>query len=78
MQSARRTSLEEIFYIASRGSLDAATALIEAFGDTAVMEAAAQAQKYRNVGNAIRFCEWRQIERIVSVLSQDVVVGTLH
>ncbi|MDB5685646.1 MAG: hypothetical protein JWR77_235 [Rhizorhabdus sp.] len=70
--------MEEIFYIADRGSLDAATALIEAYGDAAVVEAAAQAQKYRNVGNAVRFCQWRQIERIVSVLSQDVILGTLH
>lgn len=70
--------MEEIFYIANRDCLDAATTLIEAYGDAAVMEAASQAQKYRNVGNAIRFCEWRQIERVISVLSQDVILGTLH
>jgi hypothetical protein len=70
--------LEELFYIADRGSVDAATSLIAMFGEGAVGEAAARADHYRGVGNAIRFCEWRQIERVISILNQDMSFGTVH
>ena len=70
--------MEELFYIADRGSVDAATSLIRMFGEAAVVEAAARADHYRGVGNATRFCEWRQIERMVSILNQDMAFGTVH
>ncbi len=70
--------LEEIFYIANRTSVDEATDLIQRFGTSAVIEAAARADRYRGLGNSVRFCEWRQIERIISVLSQDASIGTVH
>jgi len=70
--------LEEIFYIADRSSIDQAEELLQRFGMLAVDEAAARSRHYRDLGNAIRFCEWRQIERFLSVLTQDVAVGTVH
>jgi hypothetical protein len=70
--------LEELFYIADRASIDNATMLISQFGDHAVIEAAQRADRYRGLGNAIRFCQWRQIERVISVLSQECSVGTVH
>jgi hypothetical protein len=70
--------LEELFYIADRGSVDTANMLIATFGESAGLEAAARADHYKGLGNAIRFCEWRQIERFVSILSQDLSFGTVH
>jgi len=70
--------LEELFYIADRDSVDMATTLISMFGESASVEAAARADHYRGLGNAIRFCEWRQIERVVSVLNLDMSFGTVH
>ena len=70
--------MEELFYIASRNSVDLAESLFREYGILAVDEAAARSRRYRELGNAIRFCEWRQIERFLIVLSQDVAVGTVH
>jgi hypothetical protein len=70
--------LEEIFYIANRHSIEQAEDLLRQFGMMAIDEAAARSRHYRELGNAIRFCEWRQIERFLSVLTQDVAIGTIH
>lgn len=70
--------MEELFYIASRNSVDLAEDLFREYGMMAIDEAAARSRHYRELGNAIRFCEWRQIERFLIVLSQDVPVGTIH
>lgn len=75
---ARGHRLEELFYIASRTSIDQAEDLLRQFGMLAIDEAAARSRHYRELGNAIRFCEWRQIERFLILLSQDVAVGTIH
>jgi hypothetical protein len=72
------TRLEELFYIANRSSIAQAEDLLAQFGMLAIDEAAARSRHYRELGNAIRFCEWRQIERFLMVLSQDVAVGTVH
>lgn len=70
--------MEEIFYIADRDSIDQAEDLIREFGALAVDEAAARSRRYRELGNAIRFCEWRQLERFLSLLTLDMAVGTVH
>lgn len=70
--------MEELFYIADRSSVDVAEDLFREYGMLAIDEAAARSKRYRELGNAIRFCEWRQIERFLMVLSQDVPVGTVH
>ena len=70
--------MEELFYIASRSSVEAAENLFREYGMLAIDEAAARSRHYRELGNAIRFCEWRQIERFLMVLSHDVPVGTVH
>ncbi|WP_235536516.1 hypothetical protein [Sphingomonas sp. Root50] len=70
--------MEEIFYIADRNSVDRAEELVRQFGMQAIDEAAARSRHYRELGNAIRFCEWRQIERFLSVLALDMAVGTVH
>lgn len=70
--------MEELFYIASRSSVEIAEELFQQYGMLAMDEAAARSRHYHELGNAIRFCEWRQIERFLMVLSQDVPVGTVH
>jgi hypothetical protein len=70
--------LEELFYLADRAGIDQATDLLRDYGDGAMAEAASRASRYRELGNAIRFCEWRQIERVLILLSQSSAVGTVH
>lgn len=65
-------------YIAGRAALDDAAELIARFGDDAGFEAAALADHSRDAGNVVRFCHWRQIERVIATLASDEVVGTVH
>jgi hypothetical protein len=65
-------------FIHGRVALADASDLIERFGDDAGFEAAARAERSRDDGNVVRFCHWRQIERVIATLSSDEVVGTVH
>lgn len=65
-------------FVASRATLDDASDLIARFGDDAGFEAAARADRSRDLGNAVRFCHWRQIERLIVVLGTDAPLGTVH
>lgn len=65
-------------FINGRRALDDASDLIEQFGNSAMLEASARAERSRNDGNVARFCHWRQIERVIVALTSDEVVGTLH
>lgn len=65
-------------YLSSRKSVDDAQQLMMRFGDNAGFEAAARADHSRDVGNHIRFCHWRQIERLIVLLACEEVVGTVH
>ncbi len=64
--------------LTSRKSYDDAADLIARFGDNAGYEAAALADRSRDLGNHIRFCHWRQIERMIVVLSIHQTIGTVH
>jgi hypothetical protein len=63
---------------ADRKTLDDATALMTAFGEFAGSEAALRADRSRDRGNAINFCHWRQVERLIVMLSVERVQGTVH
>lgn len=65
-------------YLSDRGSLQDATSLIAEYGEHAGYEAAARANKYRDLGNYVNFCRWRQIERMIILLSIDEWCGTVH
>ena len=65
-------------FIAGRAALADAAELIERFGDDAGFEAATRAEFSRDAGNVVRFCHWRQIERVIATLSSDEVRGTVH
>jgi len=63
---------------ADRKTLDDATALMAAFGNFAETEAALRAERSRDRGNAILFCHWRQVERLIVALLAEGVNGTVH
>ena len=65
-------------FIHGRVALSDASDLIERYGDDAGFEAAVRAERSRDSGNVVRFCHWRQIERVIATLSSDEVQGTVH
>ena len=65
-------------FISGRPALDDAAELIARFGDDAGLEAAVRAERSRDAGNVVRFCHWRQIERVIVTLSSDEMRGSLH
>lgn len=65
-------------FIHGRPALADAADLIERFGDDAGLEAAVRAERSRDEGNVVRFCHWRQIERVVATLSSGEISGTIH
>ena len=65
-------------YLADRSSIDQAQELMVSFGDDAGFEAAARADKSRDLGNHVNFCRWRQIERLIVLMSAGRAVGTVH
>ena len=65
-------------FIAGREALADASKLMDQFGDDAGFEAAMRAETSRDAGNVMRFCHWRQIERVIATLSSDDIRGTVH
>nr|WP_295666477.1 hypothetical protein [Sphingomonas sp.] len=65
-------------YLADRIEVFDAADLMTKFGDDAGFEAAARADHSRDVGNHVHFCRWRQIERLIVLLSVNRAVGTVH
>ena len=65
-------------FIHDRLALADASDLIERYGEEARLEAAVRAERSRNDGNVVRFCHWRQIERVIATLSSDEPRGTIH
>lgn len=70
--------MEHMPYLADVREVADAADLIRAFGDDAGSEAAARADRSRDLGNHVHFCRWRQIERLVLLLSIPRAVGTVH
>ena len=65
-------------FIHGRPALADASELMDRFGEAAALEAAARARRSRGDGKVVRFCHWRQIERVIAVLSSDEVHGSVH
>ena len=61
--------MHEPVYLADPSAAADAAELIARFGDHAAGEAAARADRSRGLGNVIHFCRWRQIERMIELLS---------
>ena len=65
-------------FVTDRAMLAEATDLIAQFGLDAGLEASVRADRSRDLGNVVHFCRWRQVERLVALLSTDAPVGTIH
>ncbi|NYT43056.1 hypothetical protein HZY97_19940 [Sphingomonas sp. R-74633] len=70
--------MEMIPYLGDRREITDANELISRFGELAGSEAAARADRSRDLGNHIHFCRWRQIERLIVLMSVGRAVGTVH
>ena len=70
--------MEYMPYLRDRAEVKDAAELILMFGDDAGFQAAARADKSRELGNHIHFCRWRQIERLIVLLTYDQPLGTIH
>lgn len=60
------------------GDVTQAEILIANFGAQAGIEAAERAEASRNIGNHIHYCRWRQIERLIIMLTARTTLGTVH
>lgn len=65
-------------YLADRAAIDDANALIREHGEEAGFAAAARAEQYRVLGNHLHFARWRQIERLITYLSIETALDTVH
>lgn len=65
-------------FLADRGAVDDAYALMTEHGEEAGFAAAARAEQYRVLGNHVHFARWRQIERLITYLSIDAALDTVH
>lgn len=74
----RYQALMDAPFISGRPALADASALIDQFGDDAGLEAAVRADRSRDAGNVLRFCHWRQIERVIVSLTSEEVRGSVH
>jgi hypothetical protein len=66
------------YFIAGRGTVRDALSLVDEYGADAPMAAAMRAVQSRDAGNVLKFCHWRQIERLSAVLASNAVEGSVH
>lgn len=69
--------MDDIF-IAGRDSLADAQQLMRDFGSEAQLQAAVRAEQSREAENILKFCHWRQVERLIDALAADEPQGTVH
>ncbi|MFM9827511.1 MAG: hypothetical protein ACKVOB_02045 [Sphingomonas sp.] len=65
-------------YLANSEMVAEASALMEQFGSGALLVASMRASEARTIGNVLRFCHWRQQERLIAVLASDTIFGSIQ
>jgi hypothetical protein len=55
-----------------------AAQLIERFGVHAGSEAVLRADRSRDLGNFIHFCRWREVARMIDLIRDEAVTGSVH
>jgi sugar phosphate isomerase/epimerase len=65
-------------FLPDRAAADDAIALLATHGDFAGAAAAQRADAARDLGNHVHFCRWRQIERLIVMLSVTHIQGSVH
>ena len=75
----KRKVVQQYVHLPDATAAAEAAELIAQFGDHAAFEAAARANHSRGLGNVVHFCRWRQIERMINLLTSDDMDGaTVH
>jgi hypothetical protein len=65
-------------YLADAGHVADAAHLLATHGGDAVRQAELRAGRSRDLGNHVHFCRWRQVGRLIGLLVDDRVTGTVH
>ena len=65
-------------FLVDRAAGDDAHRPIRQHGKEGGFAAAARAEQYRVLGNHLHFARWRQIERLITYLSVDAALDTVH
>ena len=65
-------------FVRGRAIAEDAARLIAEFGREADLAAALRATQSRAHDNALRFCHWREVERMVRLLTGDATPATRH
>jgi hypothetical protein len=68
----------DTLFIAGRDSLSDAQDLMHEFGGEAALQAAVRAEQSRGAENILKFCHWRQVERLIDALATGEPQGTIH
>ena len=68
----------DTLFIAGRDSLSDAQDLMHEFGGEAALQAAVRAEQSRGAENIVKFCHWRQVERLIDALAAEEPQGTIH
>ena len=66
------------YFIAGRSAVTDAMSLVDQYGPDAPFAAAMRAVQSRDAGNVLKFCHWRQIERLTALLASNTIEGSLH
>ena len=75
----KRKDVQQYVHLPDATAAAEAAELIAQFGDHAAFEAAARANHSRGLGNVVHFCRWRQIERMINLLTaEDPGEVTVH
>ena len=69
--------MDELF-IACRTSVADAQELMREYGHEAALQAAVRAEQCRGAENILKFCHWRQVERLIDALASEEPQGTVH
>ena len=69
--------MQDVF-IAGRSAVTDALSLVDEYGPDAPLAAAMRAVQSRDAGNVLKFCHWRQIERLSALLASNNVQGSVH
>lgn len=65
-------------YLQDRSFVSDAVALMRDHGADASAQAAKRASRSRGLGNHVHFCRWRQVGRLIDLMSDDRARGTIH
>jgi len=65
-------------FISGRTSVSDAQELIRDYGGEAALQAAVRAEQSRGAENILKYCHWRQVERLIDALATEEPRGTVH